>query len=143
MLSSNTDRAIPIATHNRLCGHPDRVDGWPQGVSAGDCTVSRLKPMDARQQPILASTTNVLEAVLLAEAPSSQSEELCPFCIDCCSSSPNRAPPSILYETIVSTMHHHCCVPPKTRSAPPHTTVKWLSMDSLQNLSCTADNGHR
>ena len=36
---------------------------------------SRLKPMDARQQPILASTTNVLEAVLQKH---SQSEDFCP-----------------------------------------------------------------
>ena len=83
--------------------------------SVGD--VSRSKPMDARQQPILASSTNVLEAVLQKHSPSRKSAVL----LLCCSSSPNSTPPS-MPETVVSTMHNRW-FSPKPRSPPPHTAV--------------------
>ena len=43
-------------------------------VSVGH--VSRLEPMDARQQPMLASTTDVLDAVLQKHSPSRKSSAL-------------------------------------------------------------------
>ena len=62
---------------------------------AGDA--SRLKPMDAREQPVLASATNVLEAALQKHFPSRKGSALLHFC----SSSPNITPPSRLPKIIV------------------------------------------
>ena len=80
---------------------------------------SRLKPMDARQQPIVASITNVLEAVLQKHSPGWTNSAL----LRCCSSSPNSTPPSIP-EVIVSTMRYRC-FSPRARTPPPHTACPW------------------
>ena len=109
--------------------------------------VSRLKPVDARQQPTLASTTNALEAVLQKNFPVGRA---LPYLLHCCSSSPNSTPPP-MPEIMVSTIQHRC-FPPKAPSPSPHTAVNWLSMDSLHTTmaidgqlahSIATDNGHR
>ena len=102
-------------------------------MDGSGCIDSRLKPMDARQQPILASTTNILEAVLSKHSPSRNSSAL----LHCCSSL-NSTPPSIP-ETIVSTMQYRC-FSPNARS--PHRTQQWLPIDGQLAQSIAADNGH-
>ena len=102
-----------------------------------DCIVgnaSRLKPMDARQQAVLASTTNVLEAVLRKHSPTRNRSAP----LRCCSSSPNSTAPSIP-ETIVSTMPYRCCSS-KPRSPPPPKAgngCRWAACTIVNPLPTT------